>query len=148
MNHKNDNMVEKSCEDTLFLNFTMQTIHCVRKSAESRQMEEAASVLTAFILSTHPWPRWSRSRAAADSECREKEAGRATGYEDVHGNADVNMAAARRSDDGGGWSGKGWQQGQCGRAGWLVSERGGLQCHPVLVLSVVFWVGFRFVKLI
>lgn len=95
-------------------------------------MEEAASVLTAFmpstlsstLLSTLPWPWWSEGRAAADSECRETEAGRAAGYEDVHGNADVNVAAARRSKDGGGGSGEGWRRCQCGRARWLMSERG------------------------
>lgn len=117
-------------------------------------MEEAAFVLTGFIqstlsstlLSTHPWPWWSRSRAAADSECRENEAGRAAGYEDVHGNADVNVAAARRSDDGGGGSGEGWRWCQCGRAGWLMLVRGGLQCHPLLALSVFLNDMFGFLK--
>lgn len=78
-------------------------------------MEEAAT--TPLIFHTkhpfkhppkHPWPWLTGSRAAADSECREKEAGRAAGYEDVHGDADVNVAAARR-DDGGGGSGEGWR---------------------------------------
>lgn len=75
-----------------------------------------------------------KGRAAADSEFREKEAGGAAGYEDVHGNADANVAAA--SEDGGGGSGEG-----CG-GGASVVELGGsgrskaLQCHPAQALSI------------
>ncbi len=127
----------------------MQTIHYVRKSFESSQMEKAAvtplvltpftpSTLSSTLLSTLTWPWLTGSRAAADSECREKEAGRAAGYEDVHGDADVNVAAAG-SDGGGGGSGEGWRWRwcQCGRAGWLMLERGGRLCHPVLALKVL-----------
>lgn len=49
-----------------------------------------------------PWR--TGSRAAADSECREKEAGGAAGYEDVHGDTDVNVAAAE--SDGGSEEGR------------------------------------------
>lgn len=114
-------------------------------------MEEAAITplaLTPFIpstlLSTLPWPWLTGSGAAADSECREKEAGRAAGYEDVHGDADVNVQQQQQQQQeamvvvvgrGEGW----WRWCQCGRAGWLIVERGGLLCPPVLTLEV--WEG-------
>lgn len=75
-----------------------------------------------------------KGRAAADSEFWEKEAGGAAGYEDVHGNADANVAAA--SEDGGSGSGEGCGGGasvvELGGSGWSK----GLQCHPVQTLSV------------
>lgn len=50
-----------------------------------------------------------------------RQAGGASGYEDVHEDADVKAPAAG-SDGGGGGSGKGWRWCQCGRAGWLIVE--------------------------
>lgn len=118
-------------------------------------MEEAAItplVLIPFIpstlLSTLPWPWLTGSRAAADSECREKEAGRAAGYEDVHGDADVNVAAAFAGSDGGGGGFRGgrWRWCQCGRAGWLMVERGGGACPESLSIIHIFHIssgGFK-----
>lgn len=119
----------KAVEREIFTKLHHAAVHYVRKSFESSQMEEAAfsapfirSTLSSTLLSTLPWPWLTGSRAAADSECREKEAGGAAGYEDVHGDADVNVAAA--GSDGGSGEGWRWRWCRCGRAGWLVSERG------------------------
>lgn len=48
-----------------------------------------------------------------------RQAGRASGYEDVHEDADVKAAAtaAAGSNGGGSGSGEGWRWCQCGRAG-------------------------------
>lgn len=46
-----------------------------------------------------------------------RQTGRAAGYEDVHGDADVKAVAAE-SDDGGSETGEEWRWCQCGRAGW------------------------------
>lgn len=124
----------KAVKREIFTELHHATIHYVRKSFESSQMEVAAitplvltpftpSTLSSTLLSTLPGPWLIGSRAAADSECREKEAGRAAGYEDVHGDADVNVAAAG-SDGGGSGEGWRWRWCQCGRAGWLMLERG------------------------
>lgn len=70
---------------------------------------------------------------------RRRQAGWAAGHEDVHGDADVDVAAA--GSDGGGRQGRGgvvvvgvpmWESwvAHVG-AGW-----GGLLCHPVLALNV------------
>lgn len=65
---------------------------------------------------------------------RRRKAGRAAGYEDVHGDADVDVAAAAAaaagSDGGGGGSREVWRWRQCGRAGWLMLEQGA--CYVTL----------------
>ena len=66
-------------------------------------MEEAASVFTTLIAIPLPSrPTLQSVAGAADCGCRREKANRAAGCDDAHGDADVNVAAARSGNGGAG----------------------------------------------
>lgn len=116
------------------------TVHTASRQALDQAKWKKKLLTSARTVHTEqpcqaPLPAPARSSAPASSPAesrpRDSERGRKAQagplvYEDAHGNADVNVAAAGRSGDGGGGGSGGGAGG-----GASVVELGGLHCHCV-----------------